>query len=335
VAKDMKVLFIHGIGDGKADFADAAWAILADRHQALTGRELAGSAKVAVCYNDLFEAFRKAPKDGLKEVRPFIQDAAVLEALEDLRGSGNFAYTHVLDVLLWRFHTYARNAVTERVASAIEPFLPGLIQGTTNLVLVAHSLGTAVLTESIHLLAADGRLAGTWLPVVHMVGNVAKVLEGPLRPAYQPPDPSRCRPPLSTTDKDAALLHYFTYRNLCDPVPLVDRFKPDWPEAVYHDTTFRAWGRGGLVNPHDLATYVQAPEVYMKLLRSMTLDFTAFSKEREIQEIQKAAQAPALPAPAEARLREVITSLIAQYGEKATPAAFVKLLQALVIARLL
>ncbi len=335
MAKECKVLFIHGIGDGKADFADAAWKLLSDRHKAMTGHVLAASAMVPVCYNDLFEAFRQAPKDGLQEVRPFIQDAAVLEALEDLQGSGRFAYTHILDVLLWRFHTYARNAVTERVASAIEPFLPGVIDGTTNLVLVAHSLGTAVLTESIHLLAADGRLKGCWLPAVHMLANVAKVLEGPLTPAYRPPSPSRCRPPLSTTDSEAALLHYFTYRNLHDPVPMVDRFRPDWREAVYHETTLRAWGPKGVVNPHNLATYVQAPEVYMKLLRSMTLDFTTFSKEQEIQEIQKATQAQGAPTPTEAKLREIVTALIAQYGEKASPAAFVKLLQALVIAKIL
>ncbi len=335
MAKECKVLFIHGIGDGKADFADAAWQILTDKHKALTGEELPASAKAVACYNDLFEDFRKAPKDALKEVVPYIHDASVVDALQDLQDSQSFAYTHILDVILWRFHTYARNAVIERVAKAIEPFLPGVIQGSTNLVLVAHSLGTAVLTESIHLMASDKRLAGCWLPAVHMVANVAKVLEGPLTPAYRPPDHSRCRPPVSSNDTGAALLHYFTYRNLYDPVPLVDRFKPDWPESVFHDTAIRSWGRKGVLNPHDLATYVQAPEVYMKLLRSMTLDFTAFSKEKEILEIQETTQAPALPTPEEARLRELLGALITQYGEKGSPAAFIKLLQALVIAKLI
>ncbi len=335
MAKACKVLFIHGIGDGKADFADAAWQILVDQHWAKTKEKLPDSAKVPVCYNDLFEDFRKAPKDGLKEVLPFIKDAAVVAALQDLQGSSSFVYTHLLDVLLWRFHTYARNAVTEKVASAIEPHLPGVIGGTTNLVLVAHSLGTAVLTDAIHLLAADGRLAGCWMPVVHMLANVAKVLEGPLTMAYRPPTQSRCRPPLSTTDSDAALLTYYSYRNLYDPVPMVDRFKPDWPVAVYHDTTFQAWGRNGVVNPHDLATYVQAPAVYMKLLRNITQDFTTYSLARELQEIQNAPPVPALPTPSEVQLRQVLTTLITQYAEKATSADFVKLLKALILAKLL
>jgi hypothetical protein len=86
-------------------------------------------------------------------------------------------------------------------------------------------------------------------------------------------------------DQGAAFQHYFTYWNKLDPIPQVDRFKPSWSDANYHDTQFTALGQG--INPHDLDTYVQAPEVYMPLLRSITLD-PALTKDLEAAEIAAA-----------------------------------------------
>ena len=281
MSTETTVVFLHGMGKHDATFHEPAWAFLQQKHESMSGQPLKAKA-IPFVYDDIFASLRQA--GSLAAIEPFIQDAGILGVLSDLQSADSFLYTHVLDVLIWRFHPQARTRIITKLAAALSPLLVALTAAPDRqLVVIAHSLGTAVATDVIHLLADQGVTDYKKLPAVHMLANVAKVLERPELPAYHPPQPSLCRPwTMDPVDK-GALQRYYSYRNELDPIPLVDAFRPEWPGRLFQNTVFKAWGDG--VQPHDILTYIQAPEVYLKLLWSITLDEATYTPERELQEL--------------------------------------------------
>ncbi len=281
MSTETTVVFLHGMGKHDATFHEAAWAFLQQKHESLSGQPLKAKA-IPFVYDDIFASLRQA--GSLADLQPFLQDTGVLGALSDLQSSDSFLYTHILDVLIWRFHPQARATIITKLAAALSPLLVALTAAPDRqLVVIAHSLGTAVATDVIHLLADQGVTDYKKLPAVHMLANVAKVLERPELPAYNPPQPSLCRPwTMDPVDK-GALQRYYSYRNAFDPIPMVDAFRPEWSSRLFQNRVFKAWGAG--VQPHDIFTYVQAPEVYMQLLWSITLDEATYTPERELQEL--------------------------------------------------
>lgn len=320
MSTDTTVVFLHGMGKHDGTFHEAAWSFLAAKHQQLTGEPLKATA-LPLVYDDIFESLRSAGT--LADLKPFIKDERVLDAVGDLQSSSAFIYTHVLDVLVWRFHFAARSRIITQLAADLAPLIAALTDSSKNLVVIAHSLGTAVATEVIHFLGTQGMSDFQKIPAVHMLADVAKVLERPEVSAYNPPHPSFCRPWNRDPQDRAALQHYFNYRNVLDPIPMVDRFRPQWPATVYHERVFQAWGDP--VQPHDLLTYVKAPEVYVKLLRSITLDAATYTNERENQEIA-AAKAAATSGKAS---QEQFQKLALRFGDKQDLGDLVKLGQAI------
>lgn len=319
------VIFIHGCGQSTKGFSDPAWTFLLETYQRLRPGQTLEADRVEFLYDSVFEEFRAAPKDALAQIALLTGDTGIQSFLKDLQQSDQFVYTHVLDVLLWRFHAHVRNVITTDLGAKLMPYLK-TIAGTAeaNLVLVPHSLGTAVMNEVVHFAAGTGATKYLAIPSIHMLANVSKVLERPELQAYNPPSPSLCRPLTGGAgEQGAALQHYFTYWNQRDPIPQVDRFKPSWSDSIYHDTRFSALGAG--VSPHDLNTYVQAPEVYMPLLRSITLD-PNLDQALEAQEISAAqGSGPLVDAARKALLEQVSSSI--QDGSGLV--ALLKLLRAL------
>jgi len=281
------VLFVHGMGGAEAGFSDQAWSFLQQQYARLRPGETLQGDRIEFLYDSVFNEFRAGPKDALAQLAPLTSGDGLRAFVQDLQQSDQFAYTHVLDVLLWRFHSHVRSVITTDLAAKLVPYLKILAgNAEANLVLIAHSLGTSVMHEVLNCVAGTGATKYVAVPAIHMLANVSKVLERPELQAYNPPSPSLCRPIMdAAADPGAAVQHYFTYWNKLDPIPQVDRFKPSWPDSVYHDIGFTALGQG--VNPHDLNTYVQAPEVYMRLLRSISLD-PGLTKDMETDEIYKA-----------------------------------------------
>lgn len=315
------VVFVHGMGKHDQTFHEEAWNFLATKHKDLTGSDL-DATPVPFVYDDLFEAMRTHPAGALKDLRPWVHDTGVLEAIKEIQSSGDFIYTHALDVLMWRFHPTIRALIVTRLATALMPYIQSLTETSGNLVIVAHSLGTSVMTEVIHFIGTRAVPGYARIPALHMLADVAKVLECEV-PAYDPPNPSLCRPYLQTPeDSPAMLLHYFNYRNVLDPFPLVDLFDPGWPESVYHETAFRAWGDP--VQPHDILTYVAAPEVHMKLLRSITRDGKTYTKKRENEAIQASQTVSTSGQPRQ----ELFQRLADRFRDKTSVDGFVKLCRA-------
>ncbi len=313
------LVFFHGMGVQDPGYHQAVWDFLVEKHQAIAGSDLrATCTPKAFFYHDIFTELRQA--GSLDILRPLIQDAGALKAIEDLQASNAFLYTHVLDVLAWRFHAPTRNRIITKLAAELMPFIQTLPKSPdNNLVVVGHSLGTAVATEVIHYLGTHGVSEFQLIPAVHMLADVAKVLEQPEVPAYRPPTPSLCRPWTQDPEDRAMLLNYFNHRNELDPIPLVDRFRPpEWPKT-YHETVFRSWGEQ--VQPHDLLTYVRAPAVYVKLLRSITQDGATYSAAREQLELQATPPSSPLGAERQAKFEQLAT----QYEDASTLGDFIQL----------
>jgi pimeloyl-ACP methyl ester carboxylesterase len=317
------VIFVHGMGEHEKDFSEAAWAFLVEKHESLAQKPLEAN-RVEFLYNDTFARLRKGPAKALEELEAVIGDSGVLEVVKDLQASQDFIYTHALDVLYWRYDITARLKIIADLSVKLMKHLVDRANTERNLVVVAHSLGTAVMTEVIHNVADQGATAFTRIPAVHMLANVAKVLEHGETPAYDGPRASLCRPDRDIPeDRSAALQHYFNHRNLLDPIPMVDRFRPSWPDSVYHDTPFRAWGDP--VQPHDLLAYVKAPDVYLKLLSSISRDGDTYTESVRNQEMREGAER----SPADPDRRLLFEGLQDRFSERKNVSSLIKLLRAI------
>lgn len=186
----------------------------------------------------------------------------------------NFFWSHVVDVLLYRFFpqiaTEVRARWLHRLVSAVNAAME---DGATPPVhLLAHSLGTAVSHDALAYLAtnpidgSDAFTAEHWrLASVFMVANVGRVLErtppvyaSPVRPV-DAPGPGR---PCTTT--------YYNFRHTLDPVPAVRPFAPNgWGrryrpvETLDHILDF---------NVHGLAHYLRHPDVHVPILNRLLDD---------------------------------------------------------------
>lgn len=320
------VIFVHGMEKAGKGFSDQAWTFLQQTYQRLRPGQVLEAERVEFLYNSTFEAFRATPQDALTQLAGLTTDSGIQACIQDLKHSGQCIYTHIHDMLLWRFHTHLRSVITTELGSQLMPFLKWIAgSAAANLVIVPHSLGTAVMNEVIHFVASTGATKYVAIPAIHMLANVSKVLERPELPAYNnPPLSSLCRPLSGTSvDQGAAIQHYFTHWNKLDPIPQVDRFKPSWSDANYHDIPLAALGQG--INPHGLETYVQAPEVYLPLLRSISLD-PGLSRDLEAAEI---AAAQAAWAAGDGTRKALLDRILKDFMDTEELESLLKLLQAL------
>ena len=120
MSTETTVVFLHGMGKHDATFHEAAWAFLQQKHESLSGQPLKAKA-IPFVYDDVFASLRQA--GSLADLQPFLQDTGVLGALSDLQSSDSFLYTHILDVLIWRFHPQARATIITKLAAALSPLL--------------------------------------------------------------------------------------------------------------------------------------------------------------------------------------------------------------------
>lgn len=233
---------------------------------------------VPVDYDDVFDQY----------VQDWGQSAAALGAQAGVHGvdiSGilgwlegadetedNFFWTHVVDVVLYRFFSIVTAEVRLRVRTQIAAELARqgehgqIVQASV----LAHSLGTSVAHDSLALLGTqpiqtdDGpnesfMLANHRFANVFMCANVGRVLETHPK-VYQ----SVMRPPGSGPSYVDA---YFNFRHVYDPFPMVRQFGPvGWSARRFKD-------RGDLekvlqFNVHSLEHYLDDPRVHIPILRA-------------------------------------------------------------------
>ncbi len=282
------LLVVHGMGQHtdesvKAEVADA-FTTAFSRYASLKDKKVADLMEIVpVSYAEIFDTFRQqraTSNEGLSEWLAGIngmqslplQAVAEVNDLEASLAEDTFFNTHWLDVLLYRF-TFLSERVRLKVAAAIGKSIVDA-QGSTNVHVLGHSLGTAVLHDTlakaygpenieldgkaINLNSVSDRLAG-----IHMVANVSRALQ-----SFVAVGSSIVRPgPLGCAGVFAE------YRHRLDPIPMIRQFNPtnngEWvPQTIFTSVySLREPTSVTEANVHGLGHYLLTPEVHQLLFR--------------------------------------------------------------------
>lgn len=282
---------IHGMGAGARPVTDPDWwtdLVAGLRRDAsayghagdlvLTAPRAGQILIVPLTYHQLFDDLRS------KWARQTGSETGWLPLLESLVGAdpqlvaklprwiqtaGDFFWTHVLDVLLYRYVAELTIPVRDEVATRIADawHRADLDNGAaTSVHFVAHSLGTAVLHDSIALLGAEPSFS----PSTHLISsiitcaNVSSVLETNW-PAYGSVD----RPVDADPPPDGMTAAYFSFRHELDPIAVVKTFRGDmhgWPASAYRDEVavdVKDW------NVHGYDHYLDNPIAHLRLFERL------------------------------------------------------------------
>jgi hypothetical protein len=215
----------------------------------------------------------------------------------------NFFWTHVVDVVLYRYFDIVRRDVRVHVMRDVaRTWRDALVADpSADVSLLAHSLGTSVLHDSLAALGssppegADGFLAGTQrLGALFMLANVSRILEtAPL--VY---DSVVCPPSVRGAKAYCGAL--FNVRHELDPFPAPRTFKPAWGGEDYVDIRTSAIRE---FNVHSLERYIEDPRVHIPLFR-MLFGFSAIDEATASARIDEYDASPGPPCPE--RLKEFI-----------------------------
>ena len=199
-------------------------------------------------------------------------DADSMSWLDDvLPDETSFVWTHVVDVVLYRFFRLEQGRIQDSVKLQIgERVAQGLDRdASASFSVLAHSLGTAVAHDALAELAAptlDGRVNTLAPPnfrfnAIHMLANTSRLLQTRIK-AYE----SMVRPG-PRNSKSSYCLRYYDYRHELDPIVVARTFEPSgWGDLftgalVRH---YRDW------DIHGFAHYLDNPRVHVPILNSLT-----------------------------------------------------------------
>jgi hypothetical protein len=281
-------------------------------------------------YHDVFDEFRKDTEDLIdaNDLDGMLQrldlDGRVdVRTRDALASAGDFFWTHVLDVLLYRFvpdagttpiRTQVGNAIVQDWRLAQE--LNGGVDTPAHF--VAHSLGTAVLHDTMSGKVSEAFGAGARRAAsLHTLANVAKVLETDFG-AYDSP----CRPLGTSGAPGAMVVKYVESRHELDPIPLVDGFNPvAWGSKRYSEVVLRKvlhW------NVHGYTHYLSDPRAHFPIFSALWRDFD-WNARFEAAKATFDAAAP-VGCPAELGvLRERLQEIINEHSDAADqPVMFVR-----------
>ncbi len=216
----------------------------------------------------------------------------VFKWLEDgAKQEDNFAWTHVADVVLYRFFSLVRQKVKTHVAkqftAALKPNNEGSVSSWS---VVAHSLGCAITHDVLHAMDAtspsqDGiSILDAMVPsasVVAMISNVSKVLENDVG-VYD----SQLVPP-TQIKPNTACFHYLSANNKFDPFVLPERFdpknEPEWTQAKKNKSFLDIRiSNVHEVNVHSFKNYLVNPDVHIPLFERMAGRGTISSQEKTV-----------------------------------------------------
>jgi hypothetical protein len=188
----------------------------------------------------------------------------------------DFAATHILDVILYRF---MRGLKSQVIAHLSEQIVGRLNESATvpSYSIICHSLGTAVMhdvmqanmtTPHFPLSTAHG------VPEVYMtLANVSRVLEDSDTNVYT----SAVRPRLADKNRPYGCNQFINVAHNLDPFTMVRTFRPSWKKGatkaldnLKYDS-YQSLKISGLtgINPHDLGHYLAHPGAHVPLFRSL------------------------------------------------------------------
>ncbi len=181
----------------------------------------------------------------------------------------DFFWSHVADVVIYRFFELYRDRIRASVAKQIvDPIMaiPKSQRDFSRVLFLAHSLGTSVLHDSLHLLGTNqfAGLTNAFSPptarfrAIMTLANVSRVLQNDIN-AYDSivqPGPHNKR--------NSNCSRFFNFRHELDPICMVRRFDPEHfsTRGYIHRTLehYHDW------NLHGFEHYLDHPRVHIPLL---------------------------------------------------------------------
>lgn len=276
------LLIVHGMGVHGTDWAGSAIDVLqaAAASYGLTLERTVtagGAAVVPVSYDDRFRAHVAKWGNDSREMARFIRRNSIdvpvdlvrwLETADETEN--NFLWSHVVDVILYRFFNEVTKDVRVHVMRDIVRAWSGALDldPSAGVSVLAHSLGTSVTHDALGLLATDppkgakAFLAGSQrLAHLFMVANVSRILET-LPRVYES---VVCPPGVRGTQAYCGVFH--NIRHELDPFPAPRPFTPVWAQRddfVQVETkAIREF------NVHSLERYLEDPRVHVRVLRAL------------------------------------------------------------------
>ena len=185
----------------------------------------------------------------------------------------DFWWSHIADLAMYRLSALYRNRVRIHVISQIADIIERTIEtdGSATCSVLAHSMGTAVAHDSIHLLGTvrwgnhENALHPRHWRFNHlfMVANTSRLLQTDDRDMKKAYD-SIVRPgPIE--DASSYCATYWNFRHEADPVPFPRMFEPvGWKN--YTSVIIRHYREA---NIHNLSHYLSNPRVHIPILRKL------------------------------------------------------------------
>lgn len=226
---------------------------------------------VVFSYNDIFENYLEKLKNEFGDIITAATSMPELAAINDVVDFKNdlrsinekvLFTTHWLDVVLYRF-TLLGEAIRARFTSQLSQLIRS--RGSSNVHIIAHSLGTAVTLDALSILydknllidPTDGKLN----PIVNRLGsvtylaNVAKILEDivPVDQTVVNPSDTGCSN------------RVFNVNHQLDPFTKVRPYKPTgalWTQLTNIDDELEHLATKF---PHDVGNYLKNPVVNQPL----------------------------------------------------------------------
>lgn len=286
-----KLIIIHGMGQHtedsfKEEFVEGCRSAFS-LYDAFRGRPPENFVQIIpVSYSDLFDecrqhivnhqgSFREAVEsipESLTQRLPGTREALI--ALEKEVGADTFLKTQGLDAFLYRY-TRLGQAARIRLGTAIAQAARTTYGGVQNVHLLAHSLGTSVLHDTLSqlytpppTLADLGNLDTSHHKIgsVHMIANISRLLESSIKV-----DQSLVKP-----SNSGCMYNYREYRHTYDPITWAKPFNPrndgrwissgDWQFIAYKRLEFdEVSDEHG--NTHSLHNYLSNPLVHRELFK--------------------------------------------------------------------
>lgn len=300
-----RLILVHGMGNHEDDWADEVIEKLEGLYDGfdrdpplLTRRSFEERIQPVPLRYD--EVFRDTLKEWADNNETLAQHADSLGADTIARLTGwldnedldDFAWTHAADVLLYRGLSLMRERVKVNVANQLAVAIDEAIEADDSWSVLAHSLGTSVLMDSLHALFThelDGVPTGfepqnAQAGLVMMVANCSRVLQT-TPAAYD----STVRPGVpGATDRGCQL--YLNVAHFLDPFLVIKPFDPEqWPDdepvpnAFYRQISVRHIHEA---NVHSLLHYLEHPAVHIPLFRALTWQ-SSITKSQEQQKLSE------------------------------------------------
>jgi hypothetical protein len=196
--------------------------------------------------------------------------AAKVSGIQAKFSGDEFLYTHLLDVLIYGTTMY-RAKVYELCAQSIKTHMYDAYNKHTAFHIVAHSLGTAVVTDAMaHLFSYDATIdnpdqinTGANRPdSVWMISNVSRLI-GMLNDSPDPYDT------IVNDRRDLAARQFgacgamYNIRNTYDPFTWIKTYadEPEMGVNVEFKEVRKIKSESTFINPHDLTEYFSNPEI--------------------------------------------------------------------------